>query len=366
MKIVILLVILALIAGGGAILFTNWGTRFLVDLMPRPQEPRVRPYVIREVSFSGGADGVRLAGELTMPRGDGPFPALVMITGSGPHNRDEELAGHRPFLVFSDYMTRHGFAVLRTDDRGYGESTGDFQTATTKDFADDAVAALRWLKRQPNIDPVRTGYVGHSEGGYIAPLAAQVEKPAFMVLLAGPAENITTTIVRQNEELARVAGKDEVWIELNLRYLHALFDIMRSAGTPEEAEARWREQFIRYQKELGVSQQELNVAMEATPPAWWMWLVRHDPIPRLKTFDGPVLGVYGGKDLQVSATRNAPLMAAALVHPASKVVTLPNLNHLFQQTKTGSTTEYWWKATTFDEGAMKAIADWLEGLPRDE
>ena len=151
----------------GAILFFTTGCNLLI---PCPQEPKDRPYHIREVVFPGGAEGVKLAGEMTAPQTGGPFPAVILIAGSGPQNRNEDLSGHKVFLVLSDYLTRRGYVVLRYDKRGIGKSSGDYQMATMADFADDAAAAMRWLKAQSDIDMARIGFLGHSSGGYVAPL----------------------------------------------------------------------------------------------------------------------------------------------------------------------------------------------------
>jgi pimeloyl-ACP methyl ester carboxylesterase len=316
------------------------------------------------VTFPGGAEGVTLAGELTMPREGGPFPTLIMITGSGPQTRDEEISGHKVFLVLSDFLTKRGFAVLRYDDRGVGESTGDFTTATTEDFALDAAAAMRWLKAEEHIDTSRAGYVGHSEGGWIAPLAVQTEDAAFMVLLAGPAENIVDTVIRQNADMPRAEGKSGDWVALNVSATQGLMDIFKSARTPDEAHARALAHYARYQKKLGLPANQLEASLELVPPAWWIWAVKYDdPLPALRAFEGPVLAVFGEKDTQVSASANAPIMEDVLSNDASTVLTLPGLNHLFQPSKTGAISEYWRIRTTFDESAMEATADWLESLP---
>ena len=348
------------------LLFTNWGNEILVRLVPRPQEPNDRPYVIKEVSFPGGVEGVTLAGELTMPREDGPFPAIIMITGSGPQDRNEEVAGHKPFLVFSDYMTRRGYAVLRYDDRGFAQSSGDFQTATTKDFATDAAAAMRWLKLQANIDVSRIGYVGHSEGGYIAPLAAEEENAAFLILLAGPAKSLNEVALKQNTEFAKLEGMDEKQINDIRTYAGDLLRIFRYASTPEEANQRAWKLFNARKKSLGSLAYIAEESLKHQPSTWLMWLINYDPIPALKAFSGPVLAVFGDKDIQVSASDNAPIMEKVLSNSHSRVLTFPNLNHLFQPTETGAMSEYWWKTTTFDEQAMKAIADWMDELGSDQ
>lgn len=328
----------------------------VVSLQPRPQEPKDRPYVVRPVSVPGGADGVTLAGELTMPEGEGPFPAVVLITGSGPHDRNETVSGHKVFLVLSDHLTRRGYAVLRYDDRGVAGSSGDFSTATTLDFATDAAAALAWLRNQPGIDPARAGYAGHSEGGYVASLAAPMERPDFMVLLAGPSQLLSDVIVLQQDEIMRAAGAVEAAIATSRVQAKGLLTILRTAETPEEAGYRMEALF----RSDGVPDDRIreNAELWATP--WGLWVIDFDPRPALAAYDGPVLALFGETDLQVSAEANAPDMMEALRHPDSEVVTLPGLNHLFQPSETGLPDDYWKIPTTFDESALETIADWLD------
>ena len=328
----------------------------VVSLQPRPQEPKDRPYVVRSASVPGGSAGVTLAGELTMPEGEGPFPAVVLITGSGPHDRNETVGGHKVFLVLSDQLTRRGYAVLRYDDRGVARSSGDFSTATTLDFATDAAAALAWLRSQPGIDPARAGYAGHSEGGYVAPLAAPMERPDFMVLLAGPSQVLSDVILLQQDEILRAAGTVDAAVTTNRSHAEGILEILRTAQTPDVARARI-EALLRAD---GVPEDRIreNVDLWATP--WGLWVIDFDPRPALAAYDGPVLALFGESDLQVSAEANAPDMMDALRHPDSEVVTLPGLNHLFQPSDTGLPDDYWKIPTTFDEGALDRIADWLD------
>lgn len=333
----------------------------VVGMMPRPQEPKERPYEVAEVSFRGGADGVTLTGELTMPAEGGPFPAIVMITGSGPQDRNEELVGHKPFLVLSDYLTGRGYAVLRYDDRGVGQSTGDFSTATTTaDFAADAAAALAWLRARPGIDPTRAGYAGHSEGGYVAPLAVPIEHPDFMILLAGPSQILSEVMMLQVEEIGRASGLTGAALVDEVNNTAGFMEILRNSKTPDEA----RDRIEPYMRNLRAPEAKVleNLDLWATP--WGLWIVDFDPRPALAAYDRPVLALYGAKDLQVSAVANAPDMMSSFAHGGSEVLVLPRLNHLFQPAETGSPDEYWQIETTFDEGAMNAIADWLDRMLR--
>ena len=185
--------------GGAGALDVTFKRIEKIPQINRPQNPvKPYPYDEEEVSYENGKAGVKLAGTLTLPRAKGPFPAVLLITGSGPQDRDETLLGHRPFLVLADYLTRKGIAVLRVDDRGTGKSTGDFAKGTTEDFASDARTSVDYLKNRKEIDPARLGLIGHSEGGIIAPmLASQSSDIAFIVMMAGSAETGEKVLLSQ-------------------------------------------------------------------------------------------------------------------------------------------------------------------------
>ena len=345
-------------------LLTGYGCT--AGLWPRPQEPKERPYRIETVRFPGGEGSVQLEGELTMPYGDGPFPAVVFITGSGPQDRNEKVAGHKPFLVLSDYLTRRGFAVLRYDDRGFGKSTGEYFKATPDDFAADAAAAFALLQHHPGVDGTQIGFLGHSEGGYIAPLAARrVIDAAFMIFLAGPAKPLLSVMKDQVRDLLQSIGASETVIAKGTQQFIKLMEILRTTDNTEEAKI----QLKAYLKKEGVSTltgKKLSwfefyegVRLWASP--WGKWYAAgYDPLPALKSFNRPVLALFGGTDLQVSAKENAPIMASALMHPKSEVCVLLGLNHLFQPSESGKVEEYAKIKTTIDERALRKIGDWLE------
>jgi alpha/beta superfamily hydrolase len=342
---------------GTILLFTSCSL-----LMPRPQEPKERSYNVRKVVFKGGSEGVTLAGEVTMPQTNGPFPAVILIAGSGPHNRNEEVAGHKVFLVLSDYLTRRGYAVLRYDKRGIGKSSGSYQTATMEDFAKDAGAAMRWLKTQSNVDTARVGFLGHSTGGYVAPLAAQRAGAAFLILLAAPARELAEEIYYQNTVIPRVMGKSEKWTALNMEAVREMIKIYKSAETAGQLREQSEGLVEKYRSALSLPSNYVEKSLELLPAVWWMWAARYDPLPALKTYPGPVLAMFGGKDLQVSAKANASVLEEVLSHEASKIISFPELNHLFQPAKTGTLEEYAWIETTFDQGAIEAIVNWLDSL----
>jgi uncharacterized protein len=178
----------------------------VMPILHRPQEPK-RPFPYREeqVEYTNQNAGIKLAGTLTYPDSGEPFTAVVLLTGSGPQNRDEEFLGHKPFLVLADFLTRQGIAVLRADDRGVGGSTGDFQKASTGDFADDALAGLAYLKTRKEIDARKIGLIGHSEGGMTGPIAAsRSSEVAFVVMMAGPGIGLCEAVIHQIAEEMRL------------------------------------------------------------------------------------------------------------------------------------------------------------------
>lgn len=353
MKLIILLLVALGVLVAGAVAVYAW---------PRPQDPRDRPYRIEPVRFPGGP-GVMLAGELTMPHGDGPFPAAVLITGSGPQDRDETVVGHRPFLVLSDHLTRAGYAVLRFDDRGVGESTGRFEAATMTDFAEDAAGAFRFLTEDKRIDATAIGFIGHSEGGYIAPVAAGHVPAAFLVLLAGPAKPLLPDVmVRQFADVNRAEGFAEKRIADGQQHYRDVTRILSSGEPLHEI----RTAMDWYLASSGLSKRERAANLETWGTAWAVGYAGYDPLPALKGYPGPVLALFGGTDLQVSAEENAPVMRAALSNPKSSVEVFKGLNHLFQPSKTGKVSDYLWIDTTIHPDVLDRIAAWLGGLTGEE
>ena len=325
----------------------------------RPQEEAlVRDYQILPVTFPGGAPDVTLAGELTIPNGDGPFPAAVLISGSGPQDRNEELMAHKPFLILSDHLTKSGYAVLRYDDRGTAESTGDHDAATTQDFATDAAAALAFLRDQTGIDATHAGYIGHSEGGLIAPLATQIEEADFMVLLAGPAVPLSDVILQQSRDIAAAQGAPEQALAAQDDILTRVFEAMRASDGMDGLSNSITTLLV----EDGAPEAQAKLQTERFATNWMYWAFDYDPVPALEAYEGPVLGLFGETDLQVSAEASAPVMKAALSHPSSTIKTLDGLNHLFQPSETGLPGDYAKIETTFDEGALAEISNWLDQL----
>jgi len=337
----------------------------------RPQEPsKPYPYSEEEVAFENPRARVHIAGTLTIPSGEAPFPAVVLISGSGPQDRNETISGHKPFLVLADYLTSRGIAVLRTDDRGVGGSTGNPLTSTTRDLASDVAAALAFLKSRPEVDPNRMGLVGHSEGAIIAPMvAASNPNVAFIVLMAGtglPGEQIMN---RQAALIGRAEGLSPASIRTAMRSQRLAFAaIKRYDGSPKQR-ARIRALLAK-----------VVTAMPGTPPSrdaqnalidahmamltspWFRFFLTYDPRPALRKVRCPVLAIGGEKDLQVPARENLREIAKALRAGGNRDATvrvMPRLNHLFQTAKTGAPSEYGRIEETISPAALKVIGDWI-------
>ena len=328
----------------------------------RPQEPtEPLPYLAEDVTFTNAAASIELAGTLTLPDGPGPHPAAILISGSGPQNRNEEVFRHKPFLVLADYLTRHGIAVLRYDDRGVGESGGTFAAATSADFATDTEAALRYLQSRGEIDASRIGLIGHSEGGTIAPfVASRTDGVAFLVLVAGPGIRADSVLLLQAEALNRASGATEEQIATNRELQKRLFAAAVSDATESELDAEVRQMFAETVPEFTGGQLEAQVAFVTSP--WMRWFLNYDPAPALRNIQVPVLAVNGSKDLQVIAGPNLSAIETALTvagNPDFAVVELEGLNHILQTSDTGLVSEYSQIEETIAPVALATIADWI-------
>lgn len=340
----------------------------------RPQEPKEPfPYHSEEVKFENSGASIELAGTLTLPEETGQHPVVVLISGSGPQDRNEELAGHKPFLVLSDYLTRNDIGVLRFDDRGAGESTGDFDSATSIDFASDVQSAVAYLQTRTDIDGKNIGLVGHSEGGIIAPMAAaENDDIAFIVLMAGTGIPGDELFALQGKLILKAAGKSDAEVERSAAVRQKMIDMtMASKEIPS-----LRKDLTEYLEVESEKTEALPLFPEGANPEiyiksyvdfmatpWMVYFLRYDPAVILEEVECPVLAINGGIDLQVPAKENLSAIGDALKQAGNKNVTLkemPGLNHLFQESETGSPSEYGMIEETFSPRALKVISDWIK------
>ena len=352
--------------------FSQGGTAFPFHLgreiappPARPQEPKPPfPYLAEEVGFASG--DVHLAGTLTIPAGDGPFPAAVLLTGSGSQNRDEEIFGHKPFLVLADFLSRRGVAVLRCDDRGVGGSGGSTRNSTTSDFADDALAGVRFLRARPEIAADQVGLIGHSEGGIVGPLAASRSpgEVAFVVMMAGTGVPLGEVVLRQVALITAAAGADSAAVAKEVATTTLVLDLV-AAGADSltirgelEAAIRAAEPTLTAEQQAGTVDGHLAGILSP----WFRYAVTLDPRVALRRLVCPVLAINGELDLQVDPEQNLPEIERALAeagNPDVTIVRLPGLNHVFQPAGTGSPTEYGTIEETIDPKALTAIGDWI-------
>lgn len=332
----------------------------------RPQTP-VKPYPYREeeVAFDS-APGVRLAGTLTLPPGKGPFPAAVLITGSGAQDRDETLLGHKPFLIIADRLTRDGIAVLRYDDRGFGKSTGQFAKALTSDFAVDAAAAVAFLRTRADIDAARVGLIGHSEGGVVAPMvAAKDRKLGFVVLLAGPGAPLSEVLAAQRLAIGPGMGAGPKMIAASQALMDHALAAMQGAKDDAEAEARATAVLTSEGAALGLTPALAAAQARQLSSGWMRGLLSYDPRPTLAQVRAPILAVNGSKDLQVPMKQNLDaIRAATAANKDVTIVELPGLNHLFQTAPTGAVGEYADIEETVAPLALDTVSNWVVARTR--
>ena len=349
-----------------------------VSELKRTQMPKGPfPYQEIEVAYPNkAAEGVNLAGTLTLPKGKGPFPVVVLISGSGAQDRDETLLGHKPFLVLADYLTRRGVGVLRFDDRGVNKSTGNHAIATSADFATDVQAGVEYLKTRKDVDSKRIGLMGHSEGGLIAPMVAAryPDDVAFLVLLAGPGVPGDEILAEQSTLIQKAMGRDAAGVEKSTISAKKIYAVLRT----EKDEAALKKALDAIVKDsvADLSEAErkalgdnpsaaLDGQLKMLQSPWFRYFLTYDPRPTLAKVKCPVLAINGEKDLQVPPKQNLPEIEKAVKSGGNAAVTireLPNLNHLFQTCKTGAPAEYAQIEETFAPAALQVVGDWVAKL----
>ncbi len=343
-----------------------------VEKVVRPQDPKKPyPYIEEEVSFLNQEAGIKLAGTLTLPEHGGPFPAVMLITGSGAQNRNEEIMNHRPFLVLADHLTKNGIAVLRVDDRGIGGSTGNVNDSTSEDFALDVLAGVDFLKNRKEIDSKKIGLIGHSEGGLIAPIvASQTKDVAFIVMMAGTGLTGEEIIYLQSRLIAQASGVNNEDIEKNLEDQRKVFAVVKSGETVDIIKNTLHKMFLDdfnamsedERKAMGDPEAAFEVQARQVTSRWFRYFMSYDPTTHLKMVKCPVLAINGEKDLQVPPKENLAAIEQALREAGNMHVTikeLPGLNHLFQKATTGNPSEYAQISETINPEVLFLISSWI-------
>lgn len=339
----------------------------------RPQEPKPPfGYYSEEVRFRNEKAGITLAGTLTLPSKEGVFPVVVLISGSGPQDRNEEIMGHKPFLVIADHLAKNGIGVLRYDDRGVGESQGVFSSATTLDFADDANAAIDFLKGRKDVRCDNIGLIGHSEGGIIAPLVASDRGDiAFIVLLAAPGVKGSEIILEQQGLIARASGVSEADLSEYTKLNQEIFKKIDKYEKDPDLKNIIISLIISASKGEASYQMAKQQAEQITSP-WMLFFLKYDPAIALREVKCPILAICGSKDLQVPAKMNLNAIEncfvkadqidnnnVAKINNDVVVIEIEGLNHLFQNAETGLPSEYSIITETFSTKALSIISDWI-------
>lgn len=339
----------------------------------RPQEP-VGPfsYETIQTTFINGPEKYALKGTITKPLGQGPFPAVVLVTGSGPQNRDSEIFGHKSFWVMADYLTRKGIVVFLYDERGVGESEGVFKETTSSGFAQDARAAMERLRGYEFVEKTKIGMVGHSEGGLIAWMLGSEggEIPDFLVTLAPPVVSIDELMAQQALDVIIASGADVELAREQSEYNRQLYQVVKKEETSELAKIAMNVFLESKGKEIGLEGEELKKHKEQQLAAyqqlldpWFFAFIKTEPSELIKNINVPVWAGFGEKDVQVNAAINQRALEGLLeLRPENKIQTYPDLNHLFQQATTGAVSEYGEIEETFSPKVMEDIAAWINGL----
>ncbi len=338
----------------------------------RPQTPQPPyPYDIEEFVFTNDAESIELSGTLTIPNSEGPHPVAILITGSGPQDRDETIFGHKPFWVIADYLTRHGIAILRYDERGVGQSSGNFFTATSQDFANDVESAVKSVGKHPRIDAAQVGLIGHSEGGYIASMvASRNERIAFIVMLAGPGVPGTEILKKQTYEGSKLIGMSQMALDAQAALVSAYIDALLGSETQVE-DSEEIQQHVAILREIVSKGSDIDKAtsaailptLKALDTKWTRFFLAYDPGDDLQRVRCPVLAMIGSKDVQVDADINLTAIEQALMEGGNnnfQVKKLEGLNHLFQTAETGAGSEYSEIEETFAPAALETMAEWIQ------
>lgn len=327
---------------------------------PRPQHPEPPyPYNQEDVTFRNQEAGIPLAGTLTRPQGEGPHPAVVLVSGSGPQDRNAQILNHKIFLVLADHLTRQGIAVLRYDERGVGESEGSYSGATSEDFARDVASAVRFLRGRSEVRSDAVGLVGLSEGGIVAPMVhTRFEPVSFLVLMAGPSVPGGDIIVEQSAKIAAAGGAPPSAVDSIRQAQRRLMDAVRAGSDSASVASRLRP--ILDREDSNEEQMQAQIGQMTGP--WFRYFVGYDPVPALRKVDVPTLALYGSNDLQVPPEQNAAPMRAALRDAPTNDATvrvLDGLNHIFQPAETGLPGRYGQIETTMAPAALDAVSGWI-------
>ena len=345
---------------GGMSFPLNLTREKIIGEINRPQEPtKPFPYNSEEISFYNETDEITLAGTLTTPKNKKDFATVILISGSGPQNRNEEIMNHKPFLIISDYLTRNGIAVLRYDDRGVGESEGDYSKANTKDLSRDTEAAIKYLKSRKEINSNKIGLIGHSEGGLIAPMVASNSKDiSFLVLLAGPGLMGEKLLLLQKKLTEHKSGINELAVNKSQEIFKGAYDIISAYKGNDEELRNILKEYFNQKFNNAIGERQLNSLIQSLTSPWMKFFIKYDPSPALEEIEVPLLALFGKNDLQVPAIENSKVFEE-VNNKNIEILQLDNLNHLFQESNTGLPSEYSNIEQTISPKVLDIISKWI-------
>jgi uncharacterized protein len=349
-----------------------------ISTLNRPQTPKPPfNYKTEDITYTNADKSITYGATITIPNGNGPFPAVLLITGSGPQNRDEEIFEHKPFAVIADELTNDGYVVLRVDDRGVGKTTGDASNATTDDFVQDALVSFNYLLHRAEVNPKKAGVLGHSEGGLIAEIMAGTRKDvAFAILVAAPGAPIIDLMAEQNEQVLLQSGMSKEMVDKYLVLYKSICGATSIPGDKDEAKKRiaaavknWRANTdaATVAATTGITNDEteqkaINASETEFTRPWIRKFLSYNPESYIRNISCKVLAINGSRDIQVVATTNLNGIRAALKKSKSKsyeVKELQGLNHLLQTCHNCTVQEYKELEETIAPLALQTIKDWL-------
>ena len=335
------------------------------------------PYKSEDIVYKSRDNSISYGATITIPNGKGPFPAVMLLTGSGQQNRDEEIGGHKPFAVIADHLTKNGFVVLRADDRGMGKTTGDVVTATSYDFAQDASRGFDYLLNRKEVNKKKIGFIGHSEGGMIAQLlGAERSDINFIVSLAGPGSKITQLMNEQNRAIFEKAGLSKEYIDQYAILYDSMLQIIIQHdkysfdSVLSQTLTKWIEStlsnvvlFTTGIKDENSKKEFISSSSALANNDWFRYFIRYNPEEQIKHFKGHYLALNGDKDIQVLSKSNLQALEAALKNGKAKsyeIHELKGLNHLFQECIKCTTYEYVELDQTISPTVLDLMTSWLK------
>ncbi|NMM50670.1 alpha/beta hydrolase family protein [Marinigracilibium pacificum] len=337
----------------------------------RPQEPqKPYPYLSEDVTFHNQKADITLSGTLTLPKNKTDFQTVILISGSSPHTRDEDIAGHKPFLVIADHLTKNGIGVLRFDDRGVGNSEGKYKTAAYNDRISDVLSAFDYLKARKDINSNKIGLIGHSEGGLIAAMTAEKSQDVgFIILMAAPGLTGYDMILLRTEKSNKQAGKSPTEINKETILLKGIFEVIMKSDNLDESKIALTDSLQNQLKTnpaqfpKGLKAEDLDLMVGTFSAPWFQRILKSDPSASLRNVECPVLAINGRNDKQILPKENLGAIRQALEqgeNTSFAIREISGLNHMFQESESGLVDEFSIIEQTFSPIALDVVTNWIK------